>query len=221
MFELDLSLLEKKLKENNGIIGRDNYINTAVLIPIVIVDDEFCLLYEKRSNKIRQGGEVSFPGGEFDPDADNDLQQTAIRETTEELGITEDKIKLLGKFGSLVAPMGMIIEVFVAQLNVEDPYSLPYDKTEVEEIFVVPLASLITTKPETYFVDIFVHNRKVDEKGNESESLPVTKYGLPEKYSNKWGEAKHCVLVYPNYKNVIWGLTAKITHEFTRLLKGE
>ena len=36
---------------------------SAVLVPLVRQDGEYCLLYEIRSANVRQPGEVCFPGG--------------------------------------------------------------------------------------------------------------------------------------------------------------
>ncbi|XP_027852733.1 mitochondrial coenzyme A diphosphatase NUDT8 isoform X5 [Aphis gossypii] len=58
----------------------------AVLIPLCIVKDEISLLYTLRTNNLkRNSGQVSFPGGMRE--ADEQLKDTALRETCEELGI--------------------------------------------------------------------------------------------------------------------------------------
>jgi 8-oxo-dGTP pyrophosphatase MutT (NUDIX family) len=40
------------------------------------------------------------------------LQDTAIRETIEELGITKDEIEMLGCFNTLTSHMGVIVNIF-------------------------------------------------------------------------------------------------------------
>ncbi|XP_015363413.1 PREDICTED: nucleoside diphosphate-linked moiety X motif 8 [Diuraphis noxia] len=58
----------------------------AVLIPLCIVKDEISLLYTLRTNNLkRNSGQVSFPGGMRE--TDEQLQDTALRESCEELGI--------------------------------------------------------------------------------------------------------------------------------------
>jgi len=105
-----INRLKKKLGKRDSVIGKDKYFNSAVLIPLIRIKNEYHLLFEKRSLNIRQGGEVSFPGGQYDNNTDNDFQQTAIRETEEELGIGAQKIDMLGKLGTLVAPMGVSVD---------------------------------------------------------------------------------------------------------------
>ena len=48
------------------------------------------ILFTLRTEKIRHAGQISFPGGRSEPG--EDLMQTALRETEEEIGISPDKI---------------------------------------------------------------------------------------------------------------------------------
>ena len=120
MKNLSVDNIAGLLKTAPEIVGKDKYFNSAVLIPLYYKNDQLHVLFEKRANAIRQGGEVSFPGGEFDSEKDGNLEETAIRETMEEIGIEKDRIRLLGKFGTLVAPMGVAVDAFAAYLNVKD-----------------------------------------------------------------------------------------------------
>ena len=81
-----INTLRSRLANQGGVVGMDKYLNSAVLIPIIIVDWQYHLLFEKRAKDIRQGGEVSFPGGEFDVEQDESFFDTALRETYEEIG---------------------------------------------------------------------------------------------------------------------------------------
>ena len=75
MKNLSTDYIASLLKSSPEILGKDKYFSSAVLIPLFNEEDQLHVLFEKRANTIRQGGEVSFPGGEFDPDKDNDLQE--------------------------------------------------------------------------------------------------------------------------------------------------
>ncbi|MBT8377597.1 MAG: CoA pyrophosphatase, partial [Ignavibacteria bacterium] len=120
MKNLTVDNIAASLKTAPEILGKDKYFNSAVLIPLFEKENELHVLFEKRATTIRQGGEVSFPGGEFDRLADKSLEETAIRETTEELRIEKDKIIFLGRFGTLVAPMGVAVDAFSAYLEIEN-----------------------------------------------------------------------------------------------------
>ena len=71
-YELSRSI-NKVITKNCSIIGKDLYLNSAVLLPIVIIDNTEFVLFQKRSSTVRQPGEVSFPGGHFDSRYDDDF----------------------------------------------------------------------------------------------------------------------------------------------------
>ncbi|MCW8814285.1 MAG: CoA pyrophosphatase [Chlorobium sp.] len=218
MNNITLENITLAIANSSEILGKDKYFNSAVLIPLIEVEDKYHLLFEKRANHIRQGGEVSFPGGEFDPKKDHGLRQTALRETTEELGISIDKIQIIGKLGTLVAPMGVTVDPFVGFLPIKDLNELSIDKNEVEKIFSVPVEHFLKQKPDEYTVKLEVHPSYTDERGKEIELLPVQKLGLPQKYSKPWKNGFHRILVYNSTEEVIWGITAEIVFELCRMI---
>lgn len=218
MTNLTLENITLALTNSSEVLGKDKYFNSAVIIPLLEIENKFHILFEKRSNHIRQGGEVSFPGGEFDSKKDQTLRQTALRETTEELGIPTDKIKIIGKLGTLVAPMGVTVDPFVGFLQIKDLTELVIDKNEVEKVFSVPVEYFLKKKPEEYTVKLEVHPSYVDEKGKEVELLPVQKLGLPARYSKPWRNGFHRIFVYNSTEEVIWGITAEIVYEFCRMI---
>lgn len=205
-------------REGKGVLGKGNYFNSAVLIPLVVIDDEYHLLFQKRAENIRQGGEVCFPGGEFDAAKDSGFIDTAIRETVEEIGIAKNKIEVIGEMDTLVAPMGVTVDPFVGILHLSDLNELKIDGTEVDRVFVLPLSYFQENQPSKYFVNLEVHSSGRDEKGEEIELLPVEKLKLPGRYSNPWRGRKHRVLVYETPEETIWGITAELVYEFCKLL---
>jgi hypothetical protein len=58
----------------------------AVLVPLVWQDNEWHLLYTRRTDKVESHkGQVSFPGGACD-DGESTPEETALREAEEEIG---------------------------------------------------------------------------------------------------------------------------------------
>ena len=218
MGNLTLENITLALANSPEILGKDKYFNSAVLVPLVEIDEKFHFLFEKRADHIRQGGEVSFPGGEFDIKKDQGLRHTAIRETTEELGLAAENIKIIGKIGTLVAPMGVTVDAFVGLISIKSLDELTIDKNEVEKVFLVPMDYFLKQKPEEYTVKLEVHPSYTDESGKKVELLPVQKLGLPARYSKPWKNGFHRVLVYNSREDVIWGITAEIVFELCRMI---
>ncbi|WP_158413601.1 NUDIX hydrolase [Gilliamella apicola] len=109
----------------------------AVLIPIVNVDNQLHLLFQIRSHKLKwQPGDICFPGGKIEME-DINPEQTAKRETCEELGLSSNEITILGQLPKFIATLGMIIYPFVGKIDSIDNLKLNFD--EVESIFTVPL----------------------------------------------------------------------------------
>jgi 8-oxo-dGTP pyrophosphatase MutT (NUDIX family) len=70
----------------------------AVLVPLFLPDqtpDAHVVLTRRRSDLRRHAGEISFPGGRQDPH-DQALEDTALREAEEEIGLARGQVTLLG-----------------------------------------------------------------------------------------------------------------------------
>ena len=81
MDKLVIEGLKDKLPVVPGINGKEEYFNSAALVLLMLVNEEYHFVFEKRAANIRQAGEICFPGGKFDPDQDASFLDTAIRET--------------------------------------------------------------------------------------------------------------------------------------------
>lgn len=210
--------LKESLSQLPVILQKDEFLNTAVLIPLIYQNDEFHFLFEKRSQNIRQGGEICFPGGEHNERDDSNFEKTAIRETIEELGINENEIEIIGKLGILFGGSGAIIHSFIGELKSNDLNSYNIDKTEVEKIFTIPVSFFQNNPPEVYHVRLESHPYYFNENGEKIILLPVDELKLPARYSNPWGIRKRKVLVYKTGKDIVWGMTANLVHEFVNKL---
>ncbi|OGU70670.1 MAG: coenzyme A pyrophosphatase [Ignavibacteria bacterium RBG_16_34_14] len=217
MKEIDFNLLKEKLPKYPELIDKEEYFNSSVLIPFVKINNDYHLLFEKRAANIRQGGEVSFPGGEFDKEIDKTLLETAIRETIEELGIEKEKINIIGQLGILMIP-GVVVNAFIAEVEIGNPAKINFDETEVEKIFTVPVSFFKENPPQTYHINLEAHPFYIDEEGKKIDLLPVEQLKLPPRYSKPWGRFKRKVYVYNFNGEVIWGITAALVKRVVELI---
>jgi coenzyme A diphosphatase NUDT7 len=219
MNKKDLDRLVENLPSTPGILRKDEFFNSAVVVPFVMKDGEYHLLFEKRAANIRQGGEICFPGGEYDADLDKNFTETAVRETVEELGIDIKKINVLGILDTLIGPMGVTVDSCIAELDIKDIDETDIDKTEVEKVFLVPVSWFQDNPPEEYFVQLVVHPQYTDENGKVVQLLPSKELELPERYSQAWRAGKRKIYAYKLKEGVLWGLTAVLVREVINRLK--
>ena len=97
-----LALFEEKLLEARHLspkkdLPSSGLITAAVLVPIFVKDGSLHVLLTKRSDMVEHHrGEISFPGGKVDL-TDPDLKHCALRETSEEVGISPDEVRLIAE----------------------------------------------------------------------------------------------------------------------------
>ncbi|RXJ79405.1 CoA pyrophosphatase [Arcobacter sp. F2176] len=204
------------LPKNPGVMGRDRFFNSAVLIPFVKIKGQYFILFQKRAMGIKQGGDICFPGGGYEEGIDKNFKQTALRETEEELGISRKDIKIIGQLDTMVASFGTIIEPFIGIIKKKAIKNMNIDKNEVENTYLIPLDYFKQNEPEIYNLRTEVKPYHIDENGNKEVYFPVDELGLPEAYQKPWGNKKHKVYVYKYKKKVIWGLTAVILNDLLR-----
>ena len=121
--------------------GHDEFRPAAVLIPLFWKEKELHVLLTKRSEKLKHhSGQVSFPGGGFD-ESDITIRQAAIRETEEEIGITDQFINVVGYLDDVETISGFYVTPFVAILKPD--FEIKMNEDEVSEVFSVPLSFFI------------------------------------------------------------------------------
>lgn len=112
----------------------------AVLIPLVWYDDEWHLLFTRRTDTVESHkGQVSFPGGGCDED-ETTPEQTALREANEEIGINPDEVKVLGRLSNLITITYFRVTPVVGV--VRWPAVFRVGEHEVARVFTIPLAWL-------------------------------------------------------------------------------
>lgn len=204
-------------RNRSKIIGREASMNSAVLALFCEIEGKIYVLFEKRAMGIRQGGEVSFPGGRRDK-TDLSFMETALRETYEEIGLPRERITDVRRYGTLIIPTGVIVEAYIGYVNNFSIEELDWNKDEVERVFLVPLDFFFETEPETEYVTVQNEPFYIDEKGKKIE-FPAQKWGLPEKYSHSWTGKPRRLLFYLYGGDVIWGITAEIMYSISRELR--
>ena len=116
-------------------------VSAAVLVPIVTRPEGLSVLFTLRTPHLSaHAGQVSFPGGRVEP-GDADEAAAALRETEEEIGLRQDRIRLAGRLDTYVTRTGFRIYPLVG--FVTPPLVLVPDPQEVADVFEVPLDFLI------------------------------------------------------------------------------
>ena len=161
----------------------------AVLIPLLIKDGEWHVLYIRRTvnEQDPHGGQVAFPGGASDP-GDSDVYTTALRESQEEIGVLPSDVRILGQLVDFVTVTSYQVTPVVGVIPW--PYSLVLQANEVSRAFTIPLAWL--ADPANYEI-------KARALPTPFDSIQVIYYKLYD------GET-------------LWGASARFTLELVNLL---
>jgi 8-oxo-dGTP pyrophosphatase MutT (NUDIX family) len=113
----------------------------AVLVPLVDRPEGFTVLFTQRTTTLTaHAGQISFPGGRREPH-DRHPEDTALRETEEEIGLTRHHVEIVGRLDTYVTRTGFTVTPVVGL--VRPPFKLDPDGTEVADVFEVPLAFIL------------------------------------------------------------------------------
>ncbi|XP_028029353.1 nucleoside diphosphate-linked moiety X motif 8 [Bombyx mandarina] len=135
------SICISKLKELPIFLSKEVTYKTkaSVLVPLCVENDQVCLLYTLRSSNLsNHSGQVSFPGGKMDKN--EDVYETALRETEEEIGISREHIDIWSKMPQVQGrDRNIAITPVIGLLRNYHRDNLRPNLGEVEEIFTVPM----------------------------------------------------------------------------------
>jgi 8-oxo-dGTP pyrophosphatase MutT (NUDIX family) len=113
----------------------------AVLLPLFERDGSTRIVFIKRTETMRtHKGQYAFPGGGRDA-GDPSLEFTALREANEEIGLSPDRVRVLGMLDDLVTISGFVVTPVVGWID-----SLPTltpNASEVQYVVDLPLGSFI------------------------------------------------------------------------------
>ncbi|NIR47801.1 CoA pyrophosphatase [candidate division KSB1 bacterium] len=164
----------------------DGYVRSAILMLFFNRHNQTYLVYIRRTKDMTlHSGQMAFPGGKIDAE-DASSYETAVRETYEEIGVSEDQVVHLGEMGYFeTLTSGYDAVAHLAWCDNPPKYRL--NPIEVAEVVEIPVAILKQQfRPDLHF-------------DNAQEVM----------YLNFRFKSEHS----PNPAN-LWGLTARITHHF-------
>jgi len=199
--------MKEKLKNINYIYDTHKK-KYSVLILLLNEGDEIKILFELRSTKLdenAQPGDISLPGGLCESD---DVVKEALRETFEEVGISENQIEILGTMNPLITGDERYIFPVVAYAENIDINKLKINYDEVDKVFTVPVNYFLNNEPKVH---------KVTYQVQFDEEFPFDKIYNGKNY--KWRQRGEKIYFYYYNDYTIWGITAKIIYRFIHIIK--
>ena len=161
----------------------DKYNKASVLVLFIndyIKKNSSILMIKRRDNLRKHPGQIAFPGGRKEKE-DLNLEETAKRETEEEINLSREHFSIVGNFPKFFTGTGYVVTPFLGIIKSNSNWQklLKPNLSEVEKIFFPPTECLLSPK---------YHLR---EKPPINSSMSMT-----------WA-------INYNDKN-IWGLTARV-----------
>lgn len=118
--------------------------NAAVSIILVKETDPEIILIKRQKYDGHHSGQISFPGGKQEA-CDENLLETSIRETFEEIGIKLAQEDVLGELSPLQIPVsGFIVKPYVFKYT--GTLNFSPDKHEVNYVIVAPVRDFLNSK---------------------------------------------------------------------------
>ncbi len=147
------------------------------------------MLIRRSSHKSdRHSGQISLPGGRFE-ELDLDLEDCALREAEEEIGIDRNVVKVLGALTDLYIPISNFSVTPIVSCT-EEARSFSMQTDEVDEILSIPLTILLDP-------DVIKYKPMTIQNGMRIPKVPY----------------------YDLNGQVLWGATAMILSEFAELMR--
>ena len=140
-------MIQKKIQnalttEINPKILNDGKNKLASVLIIIYGDKPEILMTKKPITLTQHGGEISFPGGKMS-ELDNDLLDTALRETKEETGLKISRDDVVGQLKQVITlNSGFTIVPFLCIL---DGIGQLVPNSEVESFLHIPLLAFLDT----------------------------------------------------------------------------
>jgi 8-oxo-dGTP pyrophosphatase MutT (NUDIX family) len=153
----------------------------------------YSVLILRTKSKSKHSGQVALPGGKYEK-TDVNLIQTALRETTEEIGVESDKIHVLGQLTPLyIPPSDFVVYPSVGYTNCK-PLFVP-DNREVSEVIEYRLSELMKAE-----------NVKSQEFTVRDDATFIAPY-FDIKGNVVWGAT---AMILSEFKEIVKGIDFKI-----------
>jgi 8-oxo-dGTP pyrophosphatase MutT (NUDIX family) len=132
--ELERILADRQKKR----LSPEGMVIAAVLVPLFVDNGHRYVLLTERSYLVEHHrGEISFPGGKFDP-TDPDLKSCALRETDEEVGVDPVHVRVVGELDDFyTVATKYLVAPFVGVIPY--PYEFRPSAREIAGILTIPL----------------------------------------------------------------------------------
>ncbi|GAB6030893.1 hypothetical protein CHUAL_007725 [Chamberlinius hualienensis] len=167
--------------------------HAAVIIPLCTIDKKPSILYTKRTMYVRNGGDLSFPGGMYNSKKDKNYLETALRETEEEIGLDRNSIDIWGEFPEIQDKEGSVmIHPVVGFLGDVNGREWKFQASEVEDVILFSMFDLCQERNQRY--THFEEHQRFTHFQGVYPPFPVFLHPQNPAF------------------NRIWGLTAIITH---------
>ena len=123
---------------------KSNFLEASVLIPVLTFKKNLEILLTKRSTNLKNhSGQIAFPGGKKEK-FDSSPIETALRETEEEVGLSQHLVEIVASLPTHKTATGFKIRPYIGII------SQPFEETlrcgEVDEVFTVPFDHILNEK---------------------------------------------------------------------------
>jgi 8-oxo-dGTP pyrophosphatase MutT (NUDIX family) len=128
----------------------DKYNKASVLVLFIndyIKKNSSILMIKRRDNLRKHPGQIAFPGGRKEKE-DLNLEETAKRETEEEINLSREHFSIVGNFPKFFTGTGYVVTPFLGIIKSNSNWQklLKPNLSEVEKIFFPPTECLLSPK---------------------------------------------------------------------------
>lgn len=138
LVELKRIAKEKKTAKQAGVL--------ALFYPTLNNETNLALILRKTYKGVHSA-QIGFPGGKFES-VDRSLQETALRETEEEVGVKKESVSILKKLTEIyIPPSNFFVQPYLGITNTIPQFKI--QEEEVESLIEVPLAHFMDDSVKT------------------------------------------------------------------------